>query len=485
MNTQPNIIFIVCDQLRADALGAYGNKVVETPNIDFLASQGTVFKNAYSAVPSCLPARATLWTGQNQWHTGVLGMGAGQAGIPNDFPHTMAGELTANGYETRLVGKTHFAPETDLMGFEKTELDTSGRIDENEDDYRIWFKKNAPASVTPDDHGVNWNSWHSRPWHTHEHLHPTAWTMKTALDILKIRTDTRPLFLNISFARPHSPYVPPKYYFDMYNNKELPQPACGDWAIIHDDPKTAKDINAWRGKMSSEQIHRARAGYYGEVSFIDTQIGRLINWMQKYNMEMYRNTYFILTSDHGDMLGDHNLWRKTYAYEGSVKIPLIITPPAKVENNEETIDEVVELRDIMPTVLNLANTDIPANVDGKSLQTLIAGDKKWRTYIHGEHCTCYSSEQEMQYVTNGKYKFIWMPKTNIKQFFDLQKDPSECKNLIKDESYSTEIAIWHSYLVMELENRGCGMTQNGKLIQQSTTNPLISPYKNRRWELTT
>ena len=162
---QPNIILIMCDQLRGDAIGADGNPHVHTPNLDFMASTGTRFSHAYSAVPSCLPARASLWTGQNQWHTGVLGMGRGQGPIPNDFPHTLAGELTRAGYQTHLVGKGHFHPQRTPMGFETTELDESGRMSHS--DYRLWFAKNAPKGLTPDDHGdliaVDWNSWHARP----------------------------------------------------------------------------------------------------------------------------------------------------------------------------------------------------------------------------------------------------------------------------------------------------------------------------------
>ena len=130
--TRPNIILILCDQLRADAIGADGNASIDTPNIDYLASRGTLFKHAYTAVPSCLPARSSIMSGQSQWHTGVLGMGKGEAQTPNDFPHTLAGELTAAGYRTHLIGKGHFFPQRTSMGFETRELDESGRMEDSE-----------------------------------------------------------------------------------------------------------------------------------------------------------------------------------------------------------------------------------------------------------------------------------------------------------------------------------------------------------------
>ena len=478
--TQPNIILIVCDQMRGDAVGADGNSVVQTPNIDLLASRGTWFSHAYSAVPSCIPARATLWSGQNQWHTGVLGMGLGQGPIPNDFPHTLAGELTEAGYRTHLVGKAHFHPQRALMGFETTELDESGRMPDS--DHRIWFTKNAPDSVTPDDHGVDWNSWHARTWHTEESLHPTYWTMTRSLAFLKTHDYERPFFLNISFARPHSPYVPPKRYSDMVHPCELPEPHMGEWSGMHDDPVTAADPNAWRGKMGSTQVERARVGYYGSISFIDAQIGRLVNWLQEEHPAELANTWFIFTSDHGDMQGDHNLWRKTYAYEGSARIPFLVVPPGEQGQPERACaNEVVELRDVMPTLLDAAGLSIPNTVDGHSvLPLLTAPAADWRKYIHGEHCRCYSEEQEMQFVTDGTRKFIWLPRIDQEQFFNLDEDPGETCNLIDDPVYRDEIQKWRSRLTNELDDRDCGWVKDGQPCCPSD-DPLVSPFRDVRW----
>jgi len=477
---QPNIILIICDQMRGDAFGAAGNNIVQTPNLDFIAANGTLFSHAYSAVPSCLPARAMLWTGQNQWHTGVLGMGCGQGSIPNDFPHTLAGELTKAGYRTHMVGKGHFNPQRTPMGFETMELDESGRMPDSE--YRRWFEEHAPADVTPDDHGVDWNSWHARPWHTEEYLHPTYWTMTRSLEFLKYHGKDKPFFLNISFARPHSPYVPPKHYFDMYYQKDIPAPYIGEWAEMHDRPENAVSPNAWRGKMTLEQIHRARAGYYGSISFIDTQIGRMINWMRKNDPEMERNTWILFTSDHGDMQGDHNLWRKTYAYEGSARIPFLVIPPRNYTKARRSIaDEVVELRDVMPTLLEVAGVPVPKTVDGRTVLPLMNGPlTDWRPYTHGEHCTCYSHEQEMQFVTDGTRKFIWLPRIGLEQFFDLEQDPGECCNLIDDPDRKEEIEKWHAYLVQKLESRECGWVKDGRLYCPSEE-PLVSPFKSIRW----
>src|ERR1035437_10298801 len=150
----PNVILILADQFRADALGIDGHPIAQTPNLNFLAARGTRFRHAYTPCPSCVPARAMIMTGMSQWHTGILSMAAEQPEMPNDYPHTLAGELTKAGDQTHLAGKAHFTPQRALMGFETTEIDESGRVESEgfNDDYRAWFEANAPGGVTPDDH---------------------------------------------------------------------------------------------------------------------------------------------------------------------------------------------------------------------------------------------------------------------------------------------------------------------------------------------
>lgn len=480
-DTRPNIIFILADQWRGDCLGVDGHRVIQTPNLDALAARGTRFRHAYSACPSCIPARAILWSGLSQWHTGVLGMGAGHGPIPNDFKHTLPGELTKAGYVTHLTGKGHFMPQRNLMGFQTAELEESGRIATKgfKDDYRAWFEQHAPAGVTPDDHGIDWNSWQARPWHTEEHLHPTAWTMSRAIDWLTWWNRDQPFFLNISFERPHSPYVPPRDYWDLYVNKPTPAPYVGDWTAIYDKDVVAPDPNAWRATLTDEQIHRGRSGYYGEISFIDAQVGRLTQWLWRHAPSVAANTWFVFTADHGDMLGDHHLWRKTYGYEGSARVPLIICPPSG--STRKVADEVVELRDIMPTILEAAGVASP-KVDGASMLPLLSGKSDWRTYLHGEHATCYGPEQEMHYVTNGKQKLIWLPRIGREQFFDLAKDPGETRDLINDTASQADIKTWRDRLTAELSQRDVGWTKDGRPFCPGPE-AMVSPWKDKRYSL--
>ncbi len=471
----PNVILIMTDQHRADCLGVNGHPLVQTPHLDGLAADGTNFTRAYTACPSCIPARAVLMTGQTPWHAGILGMGQGQRGMRSDYANTIPGVLADAGYHTQLVGKMHFQPARALNGFHNTVLDE--HPDGNgsfTSDYESWFEEHAPPGVHMREHLRDWNSMICRPFSLPEWLHPTNWTVRESINFLKRRDPKRPFFLVTSFIRPHSPYDPPQHFWDMYADETIPPPVLGDWADMHDVPADGGSISAWRGKRSVAEERRARVGYYGSVSHIDNQIGNLLTYLKA--ERLYRDTLIIFTSDHGDMLGDHNLWRKTYAYEASARVPLIVKAPgASGLPAGGTCECPAELRDVMPTVCEAAGIDVPATVDGISLLGAMRGESDLRPYLHGEHCTCYSTMQENQFVTDGKRKYIWFPRTGCEQFFDLERDPDEMHDLIDDPDYSDEVTRWRGYLVNELEARDCGLVEDGVLVRQ--TDPIVSPWR--------
>lgn len=468
------------DQHRGDCLGCAGHPVLETPYLDELAGRGVRFEHAHTAVPSCIPARASLLTGMDQWHTGILGMGAGAPRMRSDYLYTLPGELAKAGYHTCGVGKMHFNPQRALNGFHSTILDESGRVESSGfvSDYRSWFEEHKTGSYGYRDHSVGWNSWMARPSHLPEWLHPTHWTAEQAIRWLKRRDPEKPFFLKVSFARPHSPYDPPQVYYDMYRHREIPPPAVGDWAGIHDRPSDAVRTEAWRGRRRPEEVRRARAAYYGSITFIDHQIGRVLYELQKMDSQALSNTLIMFISDHGDMLGDHNLWRKTYAYEGSSRIPFILCPPRSWRiPGGRVLPQVVELRDVMPTLLDAAGLEIPPTCDGQSLLPLLRGESvSWREYLHGEHCTCYSPEQEMQYLTDGRRKYIWFPNLESEQFFDLTEDPTECQDLASEPSRATEVASWRSRLVEILAARDCGLVRDGRLVSRGETRAVVPPH---------
>ncbi len=474
-----NVLLLVTDQHRFDVLGCMGNSIVETPNLDRIAAEGTLFRHAYTACPSCVPARACLLTGMDQWHTGILGMGEGQGDMGTNFEHTLPGELAKAGYYCKGVGKMHFFPQRALNGFHHIELDESRRRQDPDfcSDYEQWFHVHKDGNYSMSD-GRDWNGWEGRPYDNPDFLHPNFWTVDRSIRFLKDRDRGRPFFLKTSFARPHSPYDAIPQYFEKYDRRKLPEAVVGEWAEIHDDPKQTANPAAWHGTMSKEQIHKARAGYYGNVEHIDHEIGRLLDELERQGL--LDDTLIIFTADHGDMLGDHHMWRKTYAYEGSAHIPMLLRLPKGLRNNVVAeSDKPVMLRDVMPTVLDILGLKIPDSVDGSSMLPLTLGkDCEWRDFAHGEHCSCYSPEEEMQYLTDGKIKYIWFPRTGREQLFDLRTDPHELTDLTGAPDYAAIIAEMRLRLVAELAPRQCGLTNGDKLIIQRK--PIVSPNYMKR-----
>ena len=236
--SSPHILLIAVDQMRADALSLLGHPVVRTPYLDKLGQRGTVFTNAYSATPTCVPARVGLFTGQSQERHGRYGY---REGVPFHAAHgpTVATVLGEHGYQTQAIGKMHVFPERSRVGFDNVVLHDGflhfgrrhgNRNLEGNDDYLAWLHR-QPGHAQSDhvDHGAGCNSQVARPWDKSEALHPTTWAVTEAIDFLRRRDTTAPFFLYLSFHRPHAPYDPPQWLLDQYLAAEHPEQVMGDW----------------------------------------------------------------------------------------------------------------------------------------------------------------------------------------------------------------------------------------------------------------
>ena len=481
MCQRPNLLLITTDQQRGDCLGHAGHPVLETPYLDELAEGGAYFPHAYTSVPSCTPARAGIITGMDQWNHGRLTMAGADA---LEYPATLPGELSRAGYHTQGVGKMHHAPQRRRYGFDHMVLDESGRRDAGFiSDYHQFFEAHKEGAYGYRDHSIDWNSRMARPSHLPEHLHPTHWTASEGIHFLERRDPTQPFFMWLSFARPHSPYDAPQTYYDMYiNNPAIPKAAVGPWAAEFD--RKIADVNAPRTRRSDTEIHRARAGYYGNITFIDHQIGRMLYEFKKRDPKAWANTLVIFTSDHGDMMGDHYHWRKTYAYEGSARVPFLMRFPQNWDvPRQQRIEAPVEMRDIMPTLLDAAGVSVPDSVDGASLLPLLQDQKSdWRAFVQGEHTTCYTFEHGMQYLTDGYEKYIWFHHTGQEQFFDLREDPNECYDLASASQAQSRLQLWRQRLAQINEQRGDPRGHQGKLVPQPQGALTLSPNYTR-WKM--
>ena len=479
--TKPNIVFIMTDQLRADCLGYSGHPDVKTPYLDTLASRGVWFDRAYSACPSCIAARAALHTGMEQSHHGRVGY---EDSLPWNYTHTMAGELSKAGYYTQCVGKMHVHPLRNYLGFNHVDLHDGylhcaryGSVPYREsqfvaDDYFHWLKQELGADADVTDTGLDCNSWVARPWIYEEKYHPTNWVTDRCLDFLRRRDPRQPFFLMASYLRPHPPFDAPSHYFDLYSGKDLRPPYVGSWESDVYLNRDGRIFDSKTGPIDPDLIRQAQIGYYACITHLDHQIGRLI--MALIEHELYDNTVFVFTADHGEELGDHHMFRKSRPYEGSCHIPLFITagkdalPGLKPGS---VCSSIAELRDIMPTLLDIAGAEIPDSVDGQSLLPLTEDpDLEQRTWLHGEHSY---GEFSNHWIVTKTAKYIWHSQSGAEQYFDLASGPHELTDLIDGPARQDRISELRLLLIKSLKDRPEGFTDGVRLIKNRPYPPSL------------
>ena len=202
------------------------------------------------------------------------------------------------------------------------------------DDYFYWLKNKKGISADVTDTGLQCNSWVTRPWIYDEMSHPTNWVVTQSIDFLRRRDSRKPFFLMSSFVRPHAPYDAPECYFNMYREKKVRKPVYGDWNNLHYLKENGRVYDSFSGPLDEELIKEQQIGYYSCITHIDHQIGRLLQALEAQNV--LENTVIIFTSDHGEMLSDHCLSRKSVPYQGSIHIPMIIWGPEAFNRKMQT-----------------------------------------------------------------------------------------------------------------------------------------------------
>ena len=472
-NKRPNLVLIMCDQMRGDCLGADGHPDVKTPYLDTIAAEGTLFENAYTACPSCVPARAALLTGMSQCLHGRVGY---EDGGNWDYPNMLPAVLSQNGYHTEAIGKMHVHPPLKRCGFNNLALHDGYigyyRNPNNpwlehqlaHDSYLHFLKSRCGNDADVGDTGIECNAWVARPWIYDEMSHPTNWAVTKSLDFLNLRDRSVPFFLKLSFVRPHPPWDAPAPFFDMYENKELRPPAMGDWA----EQRESRIFNSQFGSSDEELRRQGLVGYYACITHMDHQIGRLLKFLDQEGV--LEDTLIIFTSDHGEMLFDHGLFRKINPYQGSVRIPLLIRAGKNISGSGKQVPVsrgIAELRDIAPTLLDCAGISIPETMDGISLMPHISGKEKTREYLHGEHSAAGFSESgedfSNHYIVTENEKYIWFSQSGREQYFDLANDPREEHDAIKTAD-SNRVQRLRAMLIRELTDREEGYTDGVQLI---------------------
>ena len=452
MDDRPNIILIHTEHHRGDSLGCEDHPVLLTPNMDTIAHHGVRFSRFYSACPSCIAARRSILTGQDPQTHGMVGY---RDGIEWDGIPTLPGILREAGYQTVHIGRDmHQHPRRKGYGFEQMETHA---------DYQEWLHAQSPRHGIDDwfGGGVCNNDWTARPWHMSEDLHNTNYTVERALRFMHRRDPSRPFFLSLGFIAAHPPLQPPAFYMERYLRTGVPDPIIGDWARApHPDELGESDyVSSHRIDLPVEAMRCMRAAYYGLLNHVDDQLRRLINPVR--GVRHGHDTIIILTSDHGEMLGDHYRFRKSVAYEGSARVPFLISAPATFKLAKGLVtDSVATHADIMPTLLDMLELPVPDTVDGMSFYPQLCGQMpaQWRECLHIEHAPFH------QCLTDGLEKYIWWPEDGREQLFDLVRDPRETHDMAVDAGAAERLASWRQRLIERLRDRPEGFVQDGKLV---------------------
>jgi len=467
---QPDILLIMPDQMRGDCLSVLNHPVVQTPQMDQLSAQGVLFRRAYTTVASCIPARYALLTGLYPQTSGVVGFRA------KPFATQPLPELLADaGYSTILVGRNmHQVPRSGDCGYQKRVL---GSTYIDNDAYGTFLKTQAPETAgikaLVAKLGVTYNHWQAKPWPLADELHPTAWVVSESCKVVSEADAKQPLFLTASFYAPHPPLFPPKRYFDACMKRDLPAPARGEW-VNWEALSSEGDRSGHRVLLEGETLRASQAGYFGLIEHLDSQIAALIRDFKARSIEAGRPWVIVVTTDHGEMLGDHGYFRKCEPFEGSANIPFIISgSPELGFKSGMRIEQAVCLEDIMPTLLALVGIAIPAHVDGVNLKPALCGHKQViREWLHFEHAPCYSKEQAYHALTDGHFKYIWRPLDGREHLFNLKEDPIEEHDLAVEANHAAMLGTWRSRLVERLAKRPEGFSKNGKLIPGQPYRPL-------------
>lgn len=486
---QPNFLFIVTDQHRADHLGAYGNTVVRTPHIDGLAADGFRADGMYVATPICMPNRASMLTGRYP-----SAHGARHNGIALSTEATTFVDLLREaGYATGLVGKAHFQNMTDhpaqwppcpearlsreafnsprgrydqerrdlwlgrddfdldypFYGFESVDL-----VDDHADivhgHYRYWLRKHYPEveALLGPEHAIPAPDYEltrcRQAWRTRvpEALHPTAYIADRAIERLHHHArSTKPFFLAVSFPDPHHPFTPPGKYWDMYAPEAMTLPAS------FDNPNPPPHVRWLRDRQcngtnvkhtpalfscSEREAREAIALNYGSITNIDDNVGRLLHELSRLGLD--KDTVVIFTSDHGDYLGDHGLLLKgPVHYRGLIRVPFIWRDPA-IEGGVTKSAALTSTVDLAPTILERAGVTPFNGIQGKSMLDLMRGQNVlWRETLmieeEGQRVILGFKERiRCRTLLDGRYRLTIYDGAQWGELYDLANDPLELHN---------------------------------------------------------
>jgi len=417
---RPNILLIFTDQQRADTVGALGNPVIRTPNLDRLCAEGTAFTSAYSPSPVCVPARCSLHYGQYPQRTGCYNNGDP---MPQDRPSFMD-VLAEAGYRTHGIGKCHFRPDG-LRGFQTRERQEELVAGPDADDYlRFLFKQGFGHLCDPN--GVRGEMYYvPQPAQMPARLHPTQWVGDRATAFITEQGQGgQPWLLFASFIHPHPPFAPPCPWHKLYRAPAMPLPFVPqDVEALQTHINRFQNRYKYRDQGIDQNLLRClKAHYYACISFIDYQVGRLLDALAATGQ--LDNTLILFTSDHGELLGDYNCFGKRSMHDACARVPLLARLPGRFAAGQ-VCTRPTNLIDVMPTVLASAGVDYRTHtLDGENLAEVAAGTCP-REYVFSQ----FAKDGNALYTAVSlRWKYAYSAPDDQEFLFDRVQDPQESRN---------------------------------------------------------
>ena len=425
---QPNILYLMMDQLAPQVLSPWGGKICRTPHIDRLADNGVVFENAYCNYPICAPAQFSFMSGRLPSRIGAYD---NATEFPSEVP-TFSHYLRDMGYHTCLSGKMHFVGADQLHGFED-------RV--TTDVYPSDFTWTSDWSLSTD----TWFPWYhsmrgildAGPFRRSVN---TDYDQEVAVEAARWLHDhadvggDRPFFLAASFISPHDPYLAPQPYWDGYDGVEIDDPTVGELSLEECDPHSGRlyyTTGRHMDEVTPADVRHMRRAYYAVMTWVDERIGEILSALDAIGES--DNTIIVLAADHGDMLGERGLFYKMSFFEFSSRIPMIVHAPARFR--AARVKQIVSLLDLMPTFLEWGGNDtmpeLFGEIDGHSLNNLLTGEaSSWPDVAYGEY-NAEGTQWPLLMVRRGCHKYIY-GEEDPPQLYNLETDPSELENLAGD-----------------------------------------------------
>ncbi len=446
-NKQPNVLFIIADDLTANALGCYGNPVCQTPNLDRLAAKGIRFTRAFCNATYCGPSRASFLSGYYPHATGVLGYTSPRPAIGNR--ETWPQHFKNAGYYTARVSKIYH------MG-------VPGGIEDGgdgADDPASWterFNSPGPEWKAPGDGEtlegnpdgkkpvVGGNTFVVVEADGDDLVHSDGKTAAKAVELIQ-RHAGKPFFLAVGFVRPHVPFVAPRSYFTPYlpyDKLQLPPKLAGDWDDI---PKPGINYKtSLNMKMDVRRQRKAVGGYYAAVSYMDAQVGKVLAALEKSGQA--DNTIVIFTSDHGYHLGEHDFWAKVSLRDESSMVPLIIKAPGK---KPAVCHSLVELIDLYPSISQLCQLEVPERIQGQDISPLL--DDPTRSVREAAFCVAPSRQGFL--LREDRWACIQYGEDGAggMELFDTASDPHQYTNLARSEEHAPVVKRFQALFAAKLQ----------------------------------